>query len=335
VDARFDLLATLFTLCALLAALEYCRTGRRRLYVPSIVCAALAVYTKESAFCLPLLPLALLPFLPRAEWRRVAAASLALGSVCAILFVYRWWALGGIGGYDDSTGISAFWDSRPLHTFEALFFRQWAFLFFPVNWSVPLEWWLRAAAAGFLAVLVAFAARGTAPRSSRSRLMAGVAFLLAADIPVQHLLMFQPDLAGARGLYLPLIGLAIFWAALLERSAQSKLAWAMAAVLMAFNVAALRHNLRPWRTTPAAAAAVCGALGRELANDPRPVFVSGLPNRLQGVYFLSNGFPECVEMNSGQQAARVHLADGSAESVPLYARRFVWNREQGSLEEKR
>jgi hypothetical protein len=49
-DARFDLLATLFALCALLAVLEYCRTGRRRWYVPLMVCAALAVYTKESAF---------------------------------------------------------------------------------------------------------------------------------------------------------------------------------------------------------------------------------------------------------------------------------------------
>jgi hypothetical protein len=136
--------------------------GPARFYVPLAVCAALAVYTKESAFCLPLLPVALLPFLPRAQWRRAIAASLALGSVCAILFAYRWWALGGIGGYADRTGVSAVWHSRPLHTSEALLFRQWAFLFFPVNWSVPLEWWLRAAASGFLAMLVVYAARAGA-----------------------------------------------------------------------------------------------------------------------------------------------------------------------------
>ena len=331
-DARFDLLATFFALCALLAVLEYCRTGRRLFYVPLAVCAALAVYTKESAFCLPLLPAALLPFFPRAQWRRATAASMALGAVCGILFAYRWWSLGGIGGYADSAGVSAVWRSGPLHTSEALFFRQWAVLFFPVNWSVPLEWWLRAAAAAFLAMLVAFLARGA---GSRSRLLAGLAFLLAADIPVQHLLMFQPDFAGARVLYLPLAGLAIFWAAMLERSARSKLAWAMAGVLIAFNVAALQHNLRPWRTTPAAAAAVCRAMGHELANDPRPAFVSGVPERLDGVYYLSNGFPECVEMNSGQSAARVHLARGSSDAVPLDARRFVWNHGQGRLEERR
>jgi hypothetical protein len=167
------------------------------------------------------------------------------------------------------------------------------------------------------------------------RLLAGLAFLLAADIPVQHLLMFQPDFAGARVLYLPLAGLAIFWATLLERSAQSKLTWAMAAVLIAFNVAALAHNLSPWRTTPAAAAAVCRALGRDLAKDPRAAFVSGLPDRLQGAYFLSNGFAECVEMNSGQPAARVHLVGGPADAVPPNGRRFVWNQEQGRLEERK
>lgn len=331
-DARFDLLATFFALSALLAVLEHCRTGRRLWYVPSAVCAALAVYTKESAFCLPLLPLALLPALPRAQWRRAIAASLALGSVCAVLFAYRWWALGGIGGYADRTGVSAVWHSRPLHTSEALFFRQWAFLFFPVNWSAPLEWWLRAAAASFLAVLVVCAARGGA---RRAQLLAGLAFVLAAVMPVQHLLMFQPDFAGARVLYLPLAGLAIFWAAVLERGAPNKATWAMAGALIAFNVAALEHNLGPWRTTPAAAAAVCRALGRELARDPRPVFVSGLPERLQGVYFLSNGFPECVEMNSGQPAARLHLAGAPSEAVPPAARRFVWNQERGRLEEGR
>jgi hypothetical protein len=136
-------------------------------------------------------------------------------------------------------------------------------------------------------------------------------------------------------LYLPLAGLAIFWAALLEGSAGDKRTWTMAAVLIAFNVAALEHNLRPWRTTPAAAAAVCRSLGREMAEDPRPVFVSGLPDRLQGVYFLSNGFPECVELNSGQPAARVRVVGGSAEVATPAARSFVWNRERGVLEERR
>lgn len=127
-----------------------------------------------------------------------------------------------------------------------------------MNGSVPLEWWLCA----------------------RPRPLVGLAFLLAAVIAVQHLLMFQADLAGAPVLHLPPAGLAIFWSLLMERSAHTKLTWAMAAVPIAFNVPALEHSLLPWRTTPSAAA-VCRALGRELAKDPLPAFVSGLPDRLQ------------------------------------------------------
>lgn len=323
-DARFDLLAAFFTLCALLAALAYCRSARRAFFIPMAVCAALAVYTKESAFCLPLLPVTLLPFLPRTERRRAIAASLALASVCALLFAYRWWALGGIGGYLDRTGVSAVWHSRPLHTSEALLFRQWAFLFFPVNWSVPLEWWLRAAAIGFLAALPICAGPSGA---SRARLAAGIAFLLACALPVQHILMFQPDFAGARVLYLPVAGLAIFWGVLLERGADRKRQWLLAAALLVFNIAALEHNLVPWRTTPAASAAVCRALGRAMANDPRPVVASGLPDRQDGVYFLANGFPECVEMNSGQPMGKVFVVGRTPGQPPPNARLFVWNQD--------
>lgn len=324
-DVRFDLLATFLALVSLLAVLAHCRTGRRVYYVPAMTCAALAVYTKESAFCLPLLPLALLPLLPREERRRAIEASVALGALCAVLFAYRWWALGGIGGYVDQTGVRAVWRSRPLHTSEALLYRQWAFLFFPVNWVAPVEWWLRAAAVAFIAMLGICAGWGGA---SRPRLLAGIAFVLAAVVPVQHILMFTIDFAGARVLYLPLVGLAIFWAALLEGAARRGRRWVAAAVLIGFNVAALQHNLKPWRTTPEAAAAVCRALGREMAHDPRPVWVSGLPDRRQGVYFLSNGFPECVEMNSGQPAGRVHLGD-----APPAARQFVWDAQQDGLRE--
>jgi hypothetical protein len=34
-----------------------------------------------------------------------------------------------------------------------------------------------------------------------------------------------------------------------------------------------------------------------------------LPNLLDGVYFLRNGFPECVEWNTGVPQSRVHVVD--------------------------
>lgn len=329
-DARSDLLATLFCLVALLAVMEYSRSGRKTFIAVMILGAALGAYTKESAFCLPLLPLALMPFLKPAERRRAVAASAVLILTCALLFAYRWWALGGIGGYADRTGVSAVWHSRPLHTFEALFFRQWVFLFFPVNWAVPLEWWLRAAAGLFIGALAVCAGRWS---GSRARLLAAVALLLAADLPVQHLLMFQPDFAGARVLYLPVAGLALFWGVLMESAGHRKLPWAGAVALIVFNVAALEHNLSPWRSTPEAAVAVCRALGQKMDQDPRPVVVRGLPDRRDGVYFLGNGFPECVEMNSSQSMSRVYVEGRSPGERPAQARLFVWDTATRALAE--
>jgi hypothetical protein len=327
-DARSDLLATFFVLCVLLLVQEISRTGRRVFYIPLLVCGVLAVCTKESAFCVPLLSLSLLPLYSAEQRRRILSTSLALASICAVLFAYRWWALGGIGGYMDPAGLRTIWQSSPAHSFKALFFRMWAFLFFPLNWSVPLPWILRVSAGAFLGALVV-----SARRAARSRgLLAGVAFVFAAALPVQHLLLLSPDLAGARYLYLPVAGLAIFWAALIDGCAYSR-SLGLAALLLTFNTAALRHNLAPWRTVPASAQAVCLQAGRLLRDDPRPIVVSGLPYKKQGVYFLSNGFPQCVAINSGEDMGRIEVVAKRVERGPQAARQLVWDEKQGELVE--
>lgn len=329
-DARSDLLAAFFVLAALLCVQAYAHSGRRLLYVPLAACAVLAVCTKEAAFCLPLLPLTLLPFAQGRERRRVLMSAALLALICGAMFAYRWWALGGIGGYVDATGARMILQSRPLKTLEALLFRQWAFLFFPINWSVPLAWWMSASAVAFAVVLILCARQGGAPRRL---LLAGLAFVMAAALPVHHLLLLQPDLAGARLLYLPVVGLAIFWSVAIESYGHSQRGVAPAVVLVLFNLAALAHNLRPWRAVPAESQAVCRAAGRALAADPRPMFVAGLPYKKNGVYFLSNGFPECVAMNWGADVSRVQVVSGAA--APGGGRLFVWNPEKGELEEQR
>jgi len=96
----------------------------------------------------------------------------------------------------------------------------------------------------------------------------------------------------------------------------------------------LQHNLRPWREAPEAARQICARFGEQLGNDPRPALVYGLPIRRDGAYFLANGFPACVEFNSGQSQARVHLAgDWEPASGQAY-REFVWNDHSGALEER-
>ena len=63
--------------------------------------------------------------------------------------------------------------------------------------------------------------------------------------------------------------------------------------IVAFNLAALIHNMTAWEyasqkaKTACDVAATCG-VGKTA--------VLGLPGSLKGVYFFANGFPECVEM---------------------------------------
>ena len=143
--ARFDTLALLFSLIAALAVMREARTG----LIVCVLATTAACLSKESAFVLPFL-LAALP--DRA--RRSLAASFA---VAGGIFVWRWWVLA----------------------------RIWGILWFPVNWSTPLEWWmmltLAAGIAGSLALLKS--------RPDRRRFALGLACVAIACVPVHHMLL--------------------------------------------------------------------------------------------------------------------------------------------------
>ena len=51
-----------------------------------------------------------------------------------------------------------------------------------------------------------------------------------------------------------------------------------------------------------------------------------LPATHEGVFFLSNGFPQCVAINTGQDLSRIHPDD-----VPENARVFTWSDAANSL----
>src|SRR4029079_16711137 len=62
--------------------------------------------------------------------------------ITALVFLYRWTVLQGIGGYDlPGTGAPLFYAVHPLQTAKALI-RLPALFFFPINWSRQPEWWL-------------------------------------------------------------------------------------------------------------------------------------------------------------------------------------------------
>jgi hypothetical protein len=124
-DARADLLVGFFALCTMLLVQEIVRSPRGILYLPMLLCAVLAVCAKESGFCVPVLPLSLLPLYRGEERRRLASVTVILTLVCGLVFAYRWWVLGGIGGYKDQTGELMIWHFSVVRSLNAWCLRLW------------------------------------------------------------------------------------------------------------------------------------------------------------------------------------------------------------------
>lgn len=326
IDARFDLMTTALVLGSLIFVCRYAATARNEWLAGALVAGACAMLCKESGFCLPFLIASLALFRDLQDRNRIARAASFAGVLAIVLFAYRWWALGGIGGYSGAAGVANVIHFSFVRTVDALFLRQWAVLFFPFNWSTQtISPMLRAVLAATPFVLAACAWMARPPRR---QLIGCVVFIIAAGLPVEHLLLIGPDLGGSRILYLGSVGWALLWAVLLETLRPTRRMAPAACVLLVLQVSMLEHNLNGWRDTAQLARSVCVAFGQVIASAPGRVVVRGLPAIRNGTVFLQNGFPQCVEMNTGVPAARIQ----SQASEPG-VRGFIWSEAHGRIEE--
>jgi hypothetical protein len=311
IGAQFDLWAALFVLIALLA---FDRGWR----VASLAPLLLALLSKESAYVYPLLLLLLLRIdrVPLKEWPRLAGGSFLL---TAAVFCYRWRVIGGIGGYRNSgTDQAVIFHPDLVHTLQGFTTRLAAALNFPINWSHPPEWWLITL---LVAAMAAWAFLG-AGAADRRKLWFGIGFLMLAAIPVHQFLLIGANLEKSRVLYLPSVGFALIFAAALE-AAPPGMAVAAAGAILAFQTAALEHNLLIWHRVSALAASICASV----ASVPGEASVSDAPNQIDGVYFLHVGLRGCIERAGGPRP-NLHLA-GEASAANPPAQALIWD-DQGS-----
>lgn len=328
IDARFDLMATCLVLASILLVCRYLRSARVLWLVTAMGAGAAAMLTKETAFCLPLLIACLAFFRGPQEGSRIWSASAWSAGLAAALFAYRWWALGGIGGYRSPAGAPAIAQLSPLRSLNGLFLREWAILFFPFNWSLDPGTASRLALALIPLIL---AVSAFAARASSRRLLGCLAFVFAASLPVQHLLLMGTALSGTRNLYLVSVGWALLCALVLE-AMNRRLAIAAACLLVAAQWTMLEHNLKAWRSAAQLAQSVCTEFGRTAAAAHGMVVVSGLPDTRSGAVFLHNGFPQCVEINSGFPAARIFVRETNQPHPAWATGEFVWNAANNRLE---
>src|SRR5581483_3677964 len=200
-----------------------------------------------------------------------------------------------------------------LRTPKGLLLRLPAVLLFPLNWSYRLEWWL--------VVLLAAALAGwwvlTQGRAVRKEIVFGLATALLCALPVHIFLLIDSNMEKSRVLYLPSIGFALVLAASVAGCRGRAVQWATAAIL-AFQVAALTHNLTIWRSVAELSERTCQDVARK-ATEGGVVEVSDVPNYIDGVYFLHNGLLKCINW----------AADGASKVVlegedPGATRRLMW-----------
>lgn len=268
VAARFDLLAVFFGLLCLLAILHgWIAWAGLALFV--------AVLSKESAFVVPLLAVALLWYMG-VHWRVALRRVLPLFAVASSVFAYRWWLLGGVGGYQDaSDGLPTVFHFRLTSTLQALFPRFWGTLLFPLNWTTRPGAALYVLMGASVIALMWLAYSG----ASRRPLALGITFAYLCALPVHQFLSIGADLEKSRVLYFASVGLAILFAALIT----SRQLLVPAAFILLFQCAALEHNLMIWKRVGYEARAACRPGEKDL------------PNVRDGVYFLHTGYPECLE----------------------------------------
>ena len=307
---RFDLLSTFFFLAALACFLRSLKPegGRKAWLVVALIAMTAGLLSKESAYSFALVAALLVVCTGAAGRRQAWVAVVAFVAVTAVLFIYRWHLLGGIGGYGQM--------SLPL-SLKGLLFRMWAILFFPVNWTLPAARWVELLLAAYSAALVKL----FLGRAQLLRIAFAAGFLILTAAPAVSQLLIGTDLEKARVLYLPSAGFCLLLAALAEPLRIPSQA-TVAAILLVFHGAMLWHNLQGWQRASEVVRSACNVAAKcVIASGARPL-VTGLPRTLRGVYTFANGFTECVAMQMGDGAV---LPPGNG------ACKFAWDAGSAAL----
>lgn len=306
VAGRFDLLSTFFLLWGLLLFIRS-QAGNASIgytYAASLVCMILAILTKESAFIFPVL-LALVVFSAGAlSWQRIGSLIPFLYTA-AVVFMYRWTLVGGIGGYRDVlTGKPQIFNLSLVHALETLLLRVWAVLFFPINWSQDLGQPLAVLMIVYIFAIVSLAF----VRMHRAEIVFPLAFVLITALPPLHLLLIGPDLGKSRLLYLPSIGFSLLLACAAD-GLKYPFRWAVPIAILAFHFFALQHNLSLWQYASLRARSAIVVAAECIGPGNENVMVLRLPEALRGVPLFANGFSEALafERQLQSQPVAVHF----------------------------
>jgi hypothetical protein len=327
IAGAYELESAFFLLASLWLYLRAEGCPRRVCYAGACLCLLAAIWCKESAYALPFF-LLILPWKEGETWPRRLRSAAGLFAVAGLAFLHRWLTLGGIGGYPDaSTGLPQAASIDLFRVGKLLLARLWAVLFFPIDWEVQPGPVLALATGAALAALL-YAAWQRAPKST---VIFGLGAAILGALPGSALLLIGADLQKSRLLYLSSFGFAILIAGIVDGVPRRWARTGVAAALVFFHGAALRHNLAVWQDVSQAARVTCESAQRLVAGRPPEVTVIGLPDSIRGVYFFRTGFESCLEMAHGGTWKAHFLPGGAAPVREPGATVLVWRGERAGM----
>jgi hypothetical protein len=262
------LVASLFLLIALML---FVRRSTPWTLAVSLAAAWLALWSKESAFVLPVL-VTIIAWRIGAPLRRTVPYWI----LTAAAFVYRWILLGGLGGYKQ-THATLFGIAKVLAV------RLWAILVVPLNWSTGMAVWTWIGlAAGIAAYLLL-----TAAAPARRDVAFALAWIVVCALPGIQMLLIGSNMLNSRLLYLSTIGFGLLLGCAIDTLPRTRVAVGLA--LVVFFFATIQHGLTIWSGTSELARHTCAAAAAgETAGKP--------PGEKNGVWLFANGFAECVAL---------------------------------------
>ena len=308
ISGRGDVIATTFSLLSVISYLGY-RRGRSLLLPGALICFALALLTKESAVCVPLVILAIevTTSLDRndigSSLKKPFASFLLFLAVLAIYAAVRFGVLGTfVGGYGTSYHLdfrlSVLWNRLPRFLLRSIFP--------PVPEELspillkPLKSWifilLFVLGAGILTFALIYRNRrwGFAVRREQNRflLLLLVAWLVCL-LPVVTMSISVFDVAGERWIYLPsvftCIALAYICVAFFPENKRF-ITWTL--LLVVFYSLTLYRSNRTWNE---AAKLSSGLLNDLVVSSRQNLLILNVPDNLNGATVFRNGIEQALK----------------------------------------
>jgi hypothetical protein len=311
ISANADLLASVFSLAAIMAYHRFSQRQNWRWFAVAILSSALAMLSKEFAFLLPLLiPLFDLtrPGRVRPDRNRLIAWG-ALWVLAAVLWAAR--TAPAAGQFSQPTGLS------PISQFPW----NWLANFWTLLWPrVPQSRPVFAAGLWTLAV-AGILALGLIRRFRTPALLAPAALLVLGLVPGSVLNRVGPEAEFSRILYFPSLGLAALLGIALTRDRSwPALAVGVPAALIAFVLTL--WSAQPW--------VQAGNLSLSLAKNFQglslplekgdALLVAGVPLALHGAAFHNNSYTLSVALSLAQFPEEFRRRGFTErEQLPLYA----------------